>query len=295
MIQNWRQALSFGLIFLASALPSAHAARNLSFAIIGDAGEWNSHAAAVQKSIAAGNIQNLILPGDNLYDPSASYSEIWGHWSQRGFRFSVVALGNHYKSYKSEMEYFRMPHEYYARTDGAVRFVVLNSDNPKTADEQARFLEAQLSRSREPLVFVVYHHPSFTVGKHTWDEKRDFQLRIRPLLKKYHQRITGLLVGHDHIASLVEVGDIPMVVSGAVFESLPASPVNYVEDGFRVRTRWLFRGGYYWTRLDINGTTGEVWVNYVNSHRNEVACSVRIAPRPMEMRPNCGQKRVPAL
>jgi hypothetical protein len=294
MIQKGRQALSLGLLVLVCVLP-AQAARNLSFAIIGDAGEWNASAAAVQKSIAAGQVSNLILPGDNLYHPEYSYSQVWSHWSQRGFRFSIVALGNHYKTYASEMEYFRMPGEYYARTDGAVRFVVLNSDNVKTADEQARFLEQQLTRAREPLLFVVYHHPSYTINKHRWEEKREFQLRIRPLLKKYHHRITALIVGHDHIASLIELGDIPMIVSGAVFESLPASPVDYVEDGVRVRTRWLFRGGYYWTRLDVDGTTGDVWVNYVNSDRNQVACSVRIAPRPMLARPNCAQKLAPAL
>src|SRR4051812_22540029 len=117
MIQKLRRAGSFVVFALVLALP-AQAARNLSFAVIGDAGDWNDSAALVQSSIVAGNVSNLILPGDNLYNPLLSYSQVWGHWSQRGFRFSVVALGNHYKTYQSEMAYFKMPGEYYARSDG---------------------------------------------------------------------------------------------------------------------------------------------------------------------------------
>lgn len=283
------QRTLFSLVFLLSFSP-AQAARNLSFGIIGDAGNWNAGTARVQQSILSGDVHHLILPGDNLYDPTKTYAQVWGHWAQRGFRFSIVALGNHYASYESEMEYFRMPAEYYTRTDGQVRFIVLNSDNNATADRQARYLEQQLSQARESLVFVVYHHPSYTIGKHAWTEKPDFQLRVRAVLKKYSRRITALIVGHDHMASLIEVGDIPMIVSGAVWESLPAKPVDYVEDGVRVRTRWVYKGGNYWTRLDVNGQSGEVWVNFV-SVNSGVSCSMRIAPRPILARPNCTDRR----
>ncbi|MBS1959477.1 MAG: metallophosphoesterase [Bdellovibrionales bacterium] len=262
----------------------------LSFAIIGDAGDWNKSAQLVQRSIIQGKVQNLVLPGDNLYVPDKSYSEVWSNWSKLGFKFSVVAIGNHNKGYDQEMKYFKMPSEYFSKHDGTVRFVVLNSDNENTAGAQGRFLDQELRTAKERFIFVVYHHPSFTLSGHGWQEKQKFQNAVRPLLIKYQNKITAIINGHDHVDELAELNDrLPMIISGAVFETLKAKPVNYMDGSVHVKTRWVFDGGYYWTRLDLNSETGEAWINYVSASLNRVTCSVRIAPRPLLMRENCSQ------
>lgn len=290
MVFRLRLALILSVLF--ATIPQSWAARSLSFAIIGDAGVWNSATKKVQDSIIAGQVGNLILPGDNLYDTDKSYSQIWSNWSKRGFRFSVVAIGNHTKGYEEEMKYFKMPGEYFSRTDGAVRFIVLNSDNEETAGDQANFLVKELSGAREQYVFVVYHHPSYTIGGHGWEEKKKFQKKIRPILAHYQQRITGIIVGHDHVASMIALNQTPLIVSGAVHESLPSKWVNYTDpdDGTKVKTLWTMKGGFYWTRLDIDGTTNQVWVNYVSATSGVVSCSMRIAPRPIVARPNCADR-----
>ena len=90
-------------------------AKTLTFAVIGDAGLKNKHSEKIRLSIKKSKIKNLILPGDNLYDLSSTYEEVWNDWLEDGFDFSVVALGNHYLSFEEEMNFFNMPGEYFKR------------------------------------------------------------------------------------------------------------------------------------------------------------------------------------
>ncbi len=260
---------------------------SLTYGFIADGGTWNGTASQVVTSLGKSNVHDLILAGDNLYDAAKSYEDVWAHWKTDGFRFPLVAIGNHNIGYAEEMKYFEMPSEYYAKSLGEARFIVLNSDNVQTAQAQSAFLKKELETAQEQYVFIIYHHSTFTITDfHQWKEKEAFQSAIRPLLKKYTKRITALLVGHDHIAALEDINGLPMVVSGAVFEERDGKNVDYTDsDGFHVKTRWAFRGSPHWARLDVSAS--EVWLNFVRADNETVACSARLSPRPMLLKDNC--------
>ncbi|MGZ3653399.1 MAG: metallophosphoesterase family protein [Bdellovibrionota bacterium] len=282
--------LATGLLFLIAraAIAGPAASPVLSFGIIADAGSWTDHSREVRNSLLKSGISHLILPGDNLYNTNETYDSVWSHWSKMGFQFSVVALGNHTGGYAKEMGYFAKPGEYYSVDSGPSQFLVLNSDNLTNVPAQMAWLEAALSASSAQFLFIVFHHPPVTLSsRHSWNEKAEFQEALLPILLRYQGKITGVLVGHDHLASLVDLGGIPLVVSGAVFESLSAPPVRNEQRRLNVETRWTYRGGYYWTRLDLNADTGEAWINFVRADHDEVSCSARIRPLPMLLRPNC--------
>lgn len=260
------------------------------YAVIGDAGLWNDNTHRVRDSILNSRIQSLVLPGDNLYDPKKTYDETWRPWRLAGFRFDVVAVGNHLRSYDEEVRYFEMPGEYYTRSRNGVLWIVLNSDNEATAVLQEQWLSAVLSRAKEKTIFLTFHHPTYTVTPfHPWTEKRRFQEGLRRVLWQYRNRVTALVVGHDHVASLLKLNEIPMIVSGAAMEQRDAAPVNYAEAGTLVQTQWLYPGRPHWTRLDVDSLSGETWVNFVDVDLNFVDCSVRVSPRPFLFRDNCAK------
>jgi predicted phosphodiesterase len=260
------------------------------YAVIGDAGHWTDDARRVRSSLLKSKATTLILPGDNLYDTRLEYQQVWSHWTKLGFTFPVVALGNHNRSYVEEMEYFKMPAEFFATVIDETRFIVLNSDNTLTVREQASFLRTQLAAAKEKFVFLVYHHPPVTI-RHNWREKEAFHVLTRPIILEFEKKITAILVGHDHLASLVEMNGIPVVVSGAVFESFLTPARNYTDQGLTVSTKWVSRGGFYWTRMDVDHAREEVWINFVRSDVEEVSCSARISPRPFLLRNNCSRKK----
>lgn len=277
-------------VFLAAC--SVSWARVYTFAVLGDAGNWDKHTKEVRKSIRnSADIHRLILPGDNLYELSKSYADVWSNWA--GFSFSAVAIGNHTLGYKEEAAFFRLPGEYYTRVWGEdLLLIVLNSDNEKNVEAQMAWLDETLKTASQQFIALVYHHPSYTVtSHHGWKEKERFQTTLRTILKRYSDKISLLINGHDHISTLVELdGRIPMLVSGASFESRPAEPVNYkAEDGTSVKTSWLYEDGSHWTRLDFNTEEGDIWMNFVNAKLDRVECSIRAKNHKTSLNENCKQ------
>ena len=252
------------------------AAADLQFAITADAGKTNANSVSTRASIKRAGVLDLILPGDNLYE--STYSEVWSPWTADGFRFSVTAIGNHGRSYAEEMQFFGMPSEFYAKQfEGIVRFIVLNSDNESTSSQQAAFLQNQLENATERFVFLVYHHPSYTLShRHNWEEKRTFQLAIRPILANYRDKITAILVGHDHLALLAQFGDIPVIVSGAIWETRDDSPINNTQQGVAITTQWFYDRHPYWAKLSVPDHGNSTVVQYIRSSDDEVRCSASI-------------------
>jgi hypothetical protein len=256
------------------------------FGIIGDAGHWNENSKSVRDSLLQDKVIDLIVPGDNLYDPTQTYNDVWKNWKDFGFKFPIVAIGNHTNGYEEEMRYFKMPEEYYSKVIGASRFIVLNSDNVNTVREQTEFLQRELEEANEQFIFLVYHHPPFTL-RHGWREREAFHLATRPLIMNHKKKITSIIVGHDHIASVVKFDEIPVIVSGAVFESFEIPYANHAMEGIQVQTLWSSKGGFFWTRMDVNDVENTVWINFVSHSKIPVPCSVRISPRPLLVRNNC--------
>lgn len=276
-----------GIVLASLCLFVGHAAFGAqSYGIIGDSGQETSLAKMSRQSILRSGVRKLILPGDNLYDLSKSYDEIWQRWTDLGFTFDVVAIGNHTLGYKPEMAFFKMPEEYYAKVEDQARFLVLNSDHQSNAQEQADWLEMQLSSAREKFVFVTFHHPPSTISdRHTWQEKKKFFQKIRPVLMRNASKITALIVGHDHIASILSWANIPLIVSGAAAESLRPKYINSNEDGIPVKTLWKFNDTAHWARIDLLDNS-EAWLMFIDSKSDKISCSVQLAPV-FQLRSNC--------
>lgn len=248
-----------------------------SFAIIGDAGRITSNSNSVKNSIRRAEVQNLILPGDNLY--GGSYETVWRGWDY--FDFGVVAIGNHNGGYRNEIDYFDMPGEFYSKEyEGGIRFLVLNSDNLNNVANQIKWLENELQKDAT-VTFLVWHHPSYTFGDHTWTDKKQFQIAARKLIHRYSDKISAVLVGHDHIAALYCSDEVPFIVSGAVQETTPPRTRNYkAEDGTMISTKWSYPNTPTWARLDINTEKQLVKISFIKASNDAVMFKTKFREAP---------------
>lgn len=221
-------------------------ASDLQFSIMGDSGRWNQNTQILLNSMTKLNVKQIIMPGDNLYN--GTYEQQWGAWKKAGFTFDVIAIGNHNDGYANEVKFFGMPGEYFSKeyAEGDIQYLVLNSDKTKNVDAQMAWLKQKLESSKAQQIYLVYHHPTFNVASHRWTEKKDFQLKIRPILKAYRQKLTALILGHDHIAALMHFDTLPVIISGCTQNPRDELPVNNVQDGVSVRTAIHLDSQPYW-------------------------------------------------
>lgn len=259
------------------------------YAIVGDAGIRNSTTEALRRSLAANKMYSLIMPGDNLYLPTSSYAATWDIWKQEGFLFPLVAIGNHHKGYASEVAYFGMPSEFYAVESKGALFLVLNSDNTKNYEQQIAWVDKVLTQSNYPLNFVIYHHPSITLtGMHEWEEKRGFQNGMRALIKKHAKKITSLINGHDHAAGMYAMDEVPLILSGASWESRKITLPVKKDPMFVATGMWATtQGGYWWAKLDYNALTKEVYVHFNRFDKQQDVCTFRVSPKPVAKSQGC--------
>jgi hypothetical protein len=248
------------------------------YAIVGDGGEWNQQTRLVRDSIRATGILDLVMPGDNLYDGD-SYDTPWAPWRSYGFRFPVVAIGNHHGGYAQEVAYFNLPGEYYSvQPETGVLFIVLNSNHQKITDEQTEFLERELGNTRATLVFVVFHHPPVTVSPaHDWEERRKFHVATTPVMLKYRDRITALLLGHEHLAAWYDIGGIQTIVSGATHEFRAAPAIDEEQRGLHVRSRYTGQAAPHWVKLNTQVSRATATFEFIRADRRSVACRTRLA------------------
>ncbi len=263
------------LFLVSSALLLGLSAQANEFAIVGDAGKWAAGSKLQLESIQRTSVRSLIMPGDNLY--SGTYQSTWGPWQKAGFNFDIVAIGNHNGGYAKEVAFFGMPAAFYAESiPGLARFVVLNSDDKKTVNEQMQFLDRELTAAVEPMVFLVYHHPTYNVSSdHTWDERRDFQLALRRRLTQFRKKITAVIIGHDHLAALGHFADVPYILSGASWNIRSDRAVNNIQQGVSVRTDWFFDDVPYWVKLSFTarGRTPQARVDFIRASDDQVRCT----------------------
>lgn len=243
----------------------------LKFAVLGDAGLWNSNSKSLLASITSFNTQKMIMPGDNIY--SGTYEKAWTPWRDAGITFDVVAIGNHHLGYAKEIKYFGMPGEYFTKTylNGEVAFFVLNSDNTANVSEQMTWFESQLKTTTAKQVYVVYHHPSLTIGEHKWTEKKEFQTKIRALFKTYRSKITAVIVGHDHVAALINFDNLPVIVSGSAQSPDKGSPVNNVQEGIQVKSQIYLSAQPYWVQQVTSGGNSSEF-HFIRAKDNKVIC-----------------------
>lgn len=260
---------------LGSFLTVTVGAEELRFAVLGDAGRWNSNAKIVQDSIVKFDSKRLVMPGDNLY--TGTYEQQWGPWKKAGFSFEAVAIGNHTAGYAKEVAFFKMPGEYFSASyaNGDVQFLVLNSDNTANVTTQMTWLEQQLQNSTAKQIFLVYHHPSLTIGEHKWTEKKAFQIKMRALQKTYRSKITAVIVGHDHVAGLINFDSLPVIISGSSQSPDDLKPVNNVQEGITVKSEIYLVSQPFWVQQVTSG--GDVSEFYfIRAKDNKVLCKAVI-------------------
>ena len=254
-------------------------ASELQFGLLGDAGRWNKNTQMLLNSMNKANVKKIVMPGDNLYE--GTYEQQWGPWKKAGFTFDVIAIGNHNQSYASEIKYFQMPGEFFVKEyeGGDIQFIVLNSDNEKNIDVQMSFLKSQLENSRAQQTYIVYHHPTFKVASHDWTEKKQFQLKIRPILKAYRHKITALVLGHDHITALMHFDSLPVIISGCTQSPRNETAVNNVQEGVKVTTSVHLDREPYWVLQQVTSKvlgldTGEFY--FVRGKDTKTVCRATI-------------------
>jgi len=206
--------------------------------------------------------------------------------------FLAIALGNHYKSVTKELSYFKLKKSYYEKTVNQVRFIVLDSEQEDLIKQQAQWLKHKFKNTKQDEMFIlVYHHPPVTLTKrHHWWEKRNFHNEILPIIKENQHLVDLVLIGHDHIASLFTLNNIPYLISGAAMEVKTSKHLDYYdrEREIAVLTRWKFNNkDPYWARLDINPNKDLIWINFVNSKTKKVDCSIKIKDKIIFKKNNC--------
>ena len=149
------------------------------------------------------------------------------------------------------------PERYYAFTYGNSRFLVLDSNMYSFAlTDQTAWLERQLQSARQDArirhIFVVMHHPPYSVSLH--GGHRDLRERWTPLYEKYG--VEAVFSGHDHVYSRADRGGVRYFVSGGGGAPLyPRSPRASAID--KDATRYFERVNHY-LRIHVWGDLVEV-------------------------------------
>ncbi len=255
-------------------------------AILGDAGKSGVNLDRLKASVTREKVTSIIMPGDNLY--SGTYQSVWDNWKASGFKFDVVAIGNHNSGYSQETNYFKTPGEYYSVVKEGARFIVLNSDNTASVPAQIDWLKKELATAKESLVFLVYHHPTFTISRsHFWSEKRAFQLQMREFLKINHSRISAIILGHDHLSEFMDFGPVPVIVAGSGREVRNEGTVAYDEDGFRIESKYFAPKTQHWGLMQILPGAKEALVHFVRVSDQKRVCSARLRNGDMILEGEC--------
>ncbi len=281
------KARIFAVVFFLFAVAEiARAQDTIQFAIAGDAGLTGPDIEELKDSILINGFREVILPGDNLY--AGRYDWTWDGWKRVGLSFPVVAIGNHNGGYGKEMSYFSMPGEYYSKVIKGARFIVLNSDNEKTATEQCSWLENELEAAEDRLIFLVYHHPSYDLAAgHSWRSKESFQKCIRPILSAYKAKISAVLLGHDHISTLVDFGGVPAIVAGSGREVDKSKSVSYKEGGVQIQTAYLAPREKHWVSLTYREGDQKASIAFHRVQDQAIVCRARVQAELIELDQSC--------
>ncbi len=126
------------------------------------------------------------------------------------------ALGNHENNSPLYFDNFDLPNNerwYYVDKDN-LHFIILDSNSDcSIGSEQYLWVEDDLQNINEDIKFVIaiFHHPPFSTGSHTEDEK-GLRQSIVPLFEQYGVDI--VFNGHDHDYERSLYNNIYYIVTG---------------------------------------------------------------------------------
>ena len=156
------------------------------------------------------------------------------------------ALGNHENNSPLYFDNFDLPNNerWYIVEENNLQFIVLDSNSDcSIGSEQYLWLEDDLQNINEDIKFVIviFHHPPFSTGPHTEDEK-GLKQSIVPLFEKYGVDI--VFNGHDHDYERSLYNNIYYIVTGGggapLYDQARTSPYSQ-----------LFRKVYHFCKLSV--------------------------------------------
>jgi hypothetical protein len=248
------------------------------FVVMGDYGRNSTSQKALRDQLLLDSFRFILTTGDNAYS-SGTYAEFDTNvfqiyqdlFSHVGF---FPSLGNHdygTASGASYLDLFDLPqqswrsndHErYYSFDYGNVHFVVLDSNSPLDADDDAAgddmfdWLRADLSHTRQPWRMVAFHHPAYSTGLHGSDSR--VQAKLVPIFETYG--VDLVLTGHDHIyqrsrplredqiTTINQGGIVYLVLGAGSAADYGCSSAAWVEIAYCAQSEGLY------ARLTISGT-----------------------------------------
>ena len=178
------------------------------------------------------------------------------------------AVGNHdrqgrgrtadtYRAYFSVPENGNETERYYAFTYATTRFLILDSNIYSFAlTDQTAWLERELIAARQDPsihhIFVVMHHPPFSISLH--GGARDLRERWTPLFEQY--QVSAVFSGHDHVYTRAEHEGIRYFVTGGGGAPLyPRRPKSHPVDLAAVKK---FERVFHYLRVNVTGERVEV-------------------------------------
>lgn len=177
------------------------------------------------------------------------------------------AVGNHdrqgrgrtadtYRAYFSVPENGNDTERYYAFTYATSRFLILDSNIYSFAlTDQTAWLERELIAARQDPdirhIFVVMHHPPFSVSLH--GGARDLRDRWTPLFVQY--QVGAVFSGHDHVYTRAESEGVRYFVSGGGGAPLyPKRP----RDAIDIKAVKKFERVFHYLRINVTGPRIEI-------------------------------------
>lgn len=179
--------------------------RSVRFAVLGDTGTGDASQVKVAETLWSYYAQGhrfkfILLLGDNLYagmesarDYERQFTTPYKKFLDARIRFRAT-LGNHDLAAQDDFEPFGMGgHPYYSFTEGNVKFVSLNSNEPSDPGQIA-WLDKELQGANGWRI-CFFHHPLYSSGVHGQEAAR-----IRTLLEEalVRNKVNVVFSGHEH-------------------------------------------------------------------------------------------------
>ena len=223
MLQSLRKpalALSLVLAILVSGcsgqVPKAIATHDYTqvpqvIGIIGDFGVGNRHEGSVAHMVNGFKPDLLMSVGDNVYS-NKGYQRLVGEYYKQPM---IAATGNHdyqngianFDSFFNESENTRT---FIYQADSGVDFFVIDSqaglDSKAVLVEQKAWLIRSTSESTAKFKVVLFHHPSYSSGKH--GSTKQYQWDFASM------GVDLVVNGHDHIYERIQRAGLTFVVDG---------------------------------------------------------------------------------
>jgi len=261
--QAWRGELS--------TAPEVGTDVPFAFIVVGDTRSgMDAHRRVVER--IAQEVPDFVLGTGDMVD-DGYHQEQWQQFfdiENRLLRDNVYfpAVGNHDRQGRgrtadSYRAFFSVPdnggdtERYYAFSYAAARILVLDSNEYSFAlTDQTAWLERELIAARQDArvrhIFVVMHHPPFSISLHGGN--RDLRERWTPLFERY--QVSAVFSGHDHAYERAEHNGLHYFVSGGGGAPLyPRRPRSNPVDLEAVKK---FERAFHFLRVTVTGSRVEV-------------------------------------